>query len=416
MRVIRPSGIRAQLPVSLLAVVLAACQPTAPGTSEPSGAGALGSPTPTLGVAYPRPTAFAPSAEPTATFGATSAPIGSPTAAPPAGGVYAATLGGLSDAMADIPARVYVPNERGGKVVVIDPATFEIVDRIEVGTYPEHVSPSWDGQLLYVNNMNSDSMSVIDPRTGRVTDEVSVPFPYNLYFTPDGTRAIVVQDMVKGAPEDENGLRFLTNPGFGELGFVPIPWAGADHLDFSADGRFLYLSCEYSGRVAVVDVERMRVTAEIVVGGFPTDVRLAPDGRHVFVANQLLHNLTVIDTTTNKVVEVVKLQKGSHGLALGREATVLFVTNRLAGSVSVVDVATWAVIDTWEVGGSPDMIAVSADGKQLWISNRWDRSVAVLDSATGRVLKRIETGAYPHGLAFWPLPGRFSLGHNGNMR
>jgi hypothetical protein len=40
----------------------------------------------------------------------------------------------------------------------------------------------------------------------------------------------------------------------------------------------------------------------------------------------------------------------------------------------------------------------------------------VVDSATGKVLKEIETGARPHGLAFWPLPGRYSLGHNGNMR
>jgi YVTN family beta-propeller protein len=299
---------------------------------------------------------------------------------------------------------------------VIDPATFEIVDRLEVGAYPEHVSPSWDGQLLYVNNMNANSMSVIDPRTGEVTGEIPMPYPYNLYFTPDGTRAIVVQDMVHGAPEDENGIRFLTYPGFQDLGFLPIRWAGADHLDFSADGKLVYLSCEYSGRVVVVDVASMAITAEIVVGGFPTDVRLAPDGRHVFVANQMLHALTVIDTTTNLVVDIIKLQKGSHGLALSRDARRLFVTNRIAGSVSVVDVDTRAVVDTWEIGGSPDMIAVSADGTQLWISNRWDRSVVVVDSATGTVLKSIETGAYPHGLAYWPLPGRYSIGHNGNMR
>jgi YVTN family beta-propeller protein len=400
-----------RLRTSLLAVILAGCQPAAPST--PRATPAEGTPGPSTGTGSAAPsTTF-----PVATTSPTASTRPSPAAsAAPRGGIYAATLGGLSGAMSDIPARVWVPNERGGKVVVIDPATLEIVNRLDVGTYPEHVSPSWDGQRLYVNNMNSDSMTVIDPRTGMVTGEVSVPFPYNLYFTPDGSRAIVVQDMLRGAPKDENGLRFLTNPGFEEVGFVPIRWAGADHLDFSSDGKFLYLSCEYSGRVAVVDVEKMKVTAEIAVGGFPTDVRLAPDGRHLFVANQLLHNLTVIDTETNKVVELVKLQEGSHGLALGRDATVLFVTNRLAGSVSVVDVETWQVIETWRIGGSPDMVAVSADGRQLWISNRWNRSVVVVDSATGSVIKRIETGAYPHGLAYWPLPGRYSLGHNGNMR
>ena len=404
----RPIAHRRGAAAALLAMILTGCQsvpPVAPTSSPVASQGSAG-PTP------PPPSTPAPTGRPTAGPAASS-----PTpSANLEGGVYWAAVGKVSSALADIPPRVWVPNERGGRVIVIDPTTFEIVDRLEVGTYPEHVSPSWDGQLLYVNNMNSNSMSVIDPRLGTVTGEVSVPFPYNLYFTPDGTRAIVVQDMLRGAPKDENGIRFLTNPGFEELGFLPVPWAGADHLDFSADGKLLYLSCEYSARVAVVNVERMQIVDEIVVGGFPTDVRLAPDGRYLFVANQLLDGLTVIDTTTNKVVEIVKLQEGSHGLALSRDASLLYVTNRVAGSVSVVDVETWDVHDTWKIGGSPDMIAVSTDGAQIWISNRWDRSVVVVDSSTGRVIRTIETGAYPHGLAYWPLPGRYSLGHNGNMR
>ena len=391
----------------VLAVAILGCQaaPTSPISSSAA------SSTPTATAATVTPAAARPSPTPTAGL-STPPPSGSPV-----GGIYSATITGVvSPALADIPPRVWVPNERGGKVVVIDPATFEIVDRLEVGAYPEHVTPSWNGQVLYVNNMNSDSMSIIDPRSGTITGEVRVPAPYNLYFTPDGTRAIVVADMLRGAPEDENGLRFYSYPAFEELAFVPVPWAGADHLDFSADGRRLFLSCEYSARVVVVDVESMEIEKTIVVGGFPTDVRLSPDGTRVFVANQLEHGLTVIDAGSGDIVDFVKLAKGSHGLALSRDARALYVTNRIAGSVSVIDVETFAVLATWSIGGSPDMIAVSADGSQLWISNRWDRTVVVLDSADGRIIRTIETGAYPHGLAFWPLPGRFSLGHNGNMR
>jgi YVTN family beta-propeller protein len=404
MRMALRRGSTKRLPAVLLPLLVAACSaaPTlTPDATTPSSA---------------VPASLAPTASP----GPSRTPIASTTPTPssaPLGGIYSATTDGrLAAAVSDIPARVWVPNERGGQVIVIDPTTFEIVDRLDVGRYPEHVSPSWDGQLLYVNNMNANSMSVIDPRTGKVVGSLATPSPYNLYFTPDGTRAIVVEDMTHGAPEDENGLRFYTYPGFVELAFVPVRWAGADHLDFSADGRTIYLSCEYSGRVVVVDVATMKVTSEIVVGGFPTDVRLAPDGRYLFVANQLLHGLSVIDVTTGALVDFIKLQKGSHGLAMSRDATRLYVTNRLAGSLSVIDMTSRTVVSTWEIGGSPDMIAVSADGRQIWISNRWDRSVVVVDSETGAVLKSIETGAYPHGLAYWPLPGRFSLGHNGNMR
>jgi DNA-binding beta-propeller fold protein YncE len=87
------------------------------------------------------------------------------------------------------------------------------------------------------------------------------------------------------------------------------------------------------------------------------------------------------------------------------------------GSVSVIDFATRAVKVTWFVpgGGSPDMGNVSADGKALWLSGRFDNLVCAIDTSTGEV-KTIKVGREPHGLTVWPQPGRYSLGHTGNMR
>jgi len=58
---------------------------------------------------------------------------------------------------------------------------------------------------------------------------------------------------------------------------------------------------------------------------------------------------------------------------------------------------------------------VSADGKTLWLSGRYDNVVYAIDTATGAT-KVIAVGTEPHGLAVWPQPGRYSLGHTGNMR
>jgi YVTN family beta-propeller protein len=87
------------------------------------------------------------------------------------------------------------------------------------------------------------------------------------------------------------------------------------------------------------------------------------------------------------------------------------------GSVSVVDCATGKVDANWPIpgGGSPDMGNVSADGRQLWLSGRYDNVVYVFDTSSGAVT-RIPVGKEPHGLAVWPQPGRYSLGHTGNMR
>jgi hypothetical protein len=58
---------------------------------------------------------------------------------------------------------------------------------------------------------------------------------------------------------------------------------------------------------------------------------------------------------------------------------------------------------------------VSADGKWLWLSGRYDNVVYAFNTQTGEA-KIIPVGREPHGLAVWPQPGRYSLGHTGNMR
>jgi DNA-binding beta-propeller fold protein YncE len=59
---------------------------------------------------------------------------------------------------------------------------------------------------------------------------------------------------------------------------------------------------------------------------------------------------------------------------------------------------------------------LTADGRELWLSGRFDHEVYVFDTTTGALAARIPVPPGPHGLAVWPLAGRFSLGHTGNMR
>src|SRR6266545_810532 len=109
--------------------------------------------------------------------------------------VYSSTEHGMSAAVAGDPERVYVPNSESGSVDVIDPATFRIVSHFSVGSYPEHITPSWNLRWLFVDNTYGNSLTVVDPRTGQPTGRIiPVTDPYNLYFTPDGSKAIVVAE------------------------------------------------------------------------------------------------------------------------------------------------------------------------------------------------------------------------------
>ena len=359
-----------------------------------------------------------PSEEPSSTPERTASPTAAPTATPePIGGVYAGTTGGeLAPAVADLPHRVYVPNELSNDVAVIDPETLTVVGRFQAGAAPEHISPDWDLSTLYVSNMNGATLTVIDPLTEQPTDTMNVPFPYNLFFTPDGSKAIVVADYLGMDMVADNGLYFYDRETWELIKFVQVPWPGVNHLDFSPDGSYLLVSCESAGAVVKIDVNAMTIVGSVDLGGSPLDVRLAPAGDVFFVANQGTHGVDVVDAETLTHVDHIPTGQGAHAFAFSRDVSRLFVTNRHQGTISVIDTATRELVDTWTIGGSPDMATVSPDGSQLWISNRFHGTVTVLNPASGEVLGVIETGGNPHGLTYWPQPGTISLGHNGNMR
>ena len=135
----------------------------------------------------------------------------------------------------------------------------------------------------------------------------------------------------------------------------------------------------------------------------------------------------IVDVESFKKVGFIPTGIGAHGLYPSRDGKRLYVANRGShairgaklgdGGVSVIDFATEKVVARWAVpgGGSPDMGNVSADGRWLWLSARYDNVVYRFDTTTGAV-DQVKVGTEPHGLAVWPQPGRYSLGHTGNMR
>ncbi len=350
--------------------------------------------------------AQSPSATPAAVMAAASASAAPAAAGAAATNVYSGTKDGLAPQVAGIAPRVYVPNEKSNSVTVIDPATYQVVGRFATGSSPEHITPSWDLRTLYVNDAG---LTAIDPRTAAVRGHVSVAMPYNLYFTVDGAKAIVVA-------EELHRLDFYDSKTWALLKSVPIGCNGIDHLDFSADGGFLLASCEFAGRLVKVDTNAMTVADTVVVGGLPVDVKLSPSGDAFFVANQARDGVSVIDGVTLKETRFITTGRGAHGLAMSHDARSLFVSNRLAGTISVIDVSSRTVRANWVVGGSPDMLTLSADGLELWTGNRFANTVIVVSTESGTVTHTIQVGDRPHGLTFFPQPGRFSLGHNGVYR
>jgi YVTN family beta-propeller protein len=388
--------------VASLIVLASAC-----GGSGDQGAQAS-APSPTPSTATATPSSASPSPE-VAT--PSPSPSASPTSSPHAAkNVYAAIASGtFAPATHGVPTRVYVPDNDSNDVRVIDPKTFKVVRTFAVGQEPQHITPSWNLRHLYVGNVYSNSLTEIDPKTGRPGRTISVPDPYNLYFTPDGKHAI---DVAEG-----HDTLFFYDPTTWKLqGSLAIPYRGPDHMDFSANGRYFLISTEYAGVVVKVQVSPRKIIGTVSLGGSTVDVKVSPDGSVFYVANQIRGGVSVIDPVHMKEIGFIRTGAGAHGFAMARDARHLYVANRLAGTISVIDTTTRKVVKTWHVGGSPDMLQVSADGTQLWTTNRFDASVSVIDTKTGRVLHTIPVGGHPHGLTLFPQPGRYSIGHNGVYR
>jgi YVTN family beta-propeller protein len=232
---------------------------------------------------------------------------------------------------------------------------------------------------------------------------------------------------------------------------LPVPGCnGINHADYDATGSYLLVTCEFAGKLAKIDMTSRTVvglldlSAHPVPGqpvpmamtmpdgtsaaSMPQDVRAAPDGHHFYVADMLAGGVFVIDGDSLSVEQFIATGIGAHGITPSRDGAHLYVANRGStmidgpphgpGSVSVLDVTSNTVTATWSVpgGGSPDMGNLNATGTELWLSGRYDGEVYVFDTVTGALAARIPVGKGPHGLTVWPQPGRYSLGHTGNMR
>ena len=310
-------------------------------------------------------------------------------------------------------ARIYVPNSKSASVDVIDPRSGRRVDHFAVPVQPEHVVPSWDLKTLWVASDAGNALVAINPFTGRHARPIPVDDPYNLYFTPDGSRAIVVAERLQR-------LDFRAPHSMRLLHSLPVECKGVDHLDFTVGGGRLIASCEFSGQMVEVDVRRERVVRHIPLrpGAMPQDVRLSPDGSTFFVADMASNGVWTIDAHTMRKSGFIATGMGAHGIYPSRSGTLLYVTNRMEGSISVVDPRRRRVLRKWRLpgGGSPDMGGVSADGRDLWVTGRYNGVLYDISTVTGRLKRRIPVGSGPHGAAVWPQPGRYSLGHTGNMR
>ena len=191
------------------------------------------------------------------------------------------------------------------------------------------------------------------------------------------------------------------------------------NLALRPGGKELYIACEASDSVVVVEVAAREKVAEIPVGGNPADVAFSPDGRRAFVSNRLDDTVSVIDATARRVIATLRVGDEPHGLMTDRQGKLLYVLNTSSDDISVFDAVALKWVKDLSAGRRPWSLALSPEGDRILVTNTlsrfafrapFDSEVTAIETGRGIVEDRLVVpGANLMMGVDWHPGGKFAL-------
>ena len=314
---------------------------------------------------------------------------------------------------------LYVSDETGGAVVVIDTATAQVVERITVGKRPRGIKLSRDGAMLFVAlsgspiagpgvdesklppaDRTADGIGVVDLSTHKlVRNLTSGQDPEAFAFSPDGKTMYVSNE--ESAEMSVIDVTSGTVRSRVKVGEEP------EGVTVRPDGREVYVTCEGDNEVFAVDTTSLKVVGRMKTAARPRSIVFTTDGKTAFVTAETAATVSVIDTARHTVSAPIVIPKGKDptaprpmGAVLSPDGSQVYVSLGRAKAIAVIDVAKRAHTRTIEdVGDRPWGIAVSADGTKVYTANGPSADVSFVDVTSGTVERRVATGGSPWGLA-----------------
>jgi len=192
------------------------------------------------------------------------------------------------------------------------------------------------------------------------------------------------------------------------------------NMALSPDAKELYVACEASNTVIVVNIQTRQKIAEIPVGRQPNDVTFSPDGKRAYVSHRLDDTVGVIDVLSRKVIAIIPVGDEPHGVLTDAAGVYLYVLNTSADNISVIDTATLKEVKRLNASEGPWSLSHSPDGALIYVTNYLSRfvpfrmpamsEVTVVDTKLAVVENRITIQAanLVQGIA-WHPGGQFAL-------
>ena len=315
------------------------------------------------------------------------------------GVLVAACATAAPPAPVNVSNRIYVANESGNSVSVIDSNSLEPLKTIPLALKGAHdMALTRDGRTLFVSNLLSGELAVLD--TGTFTVMATLPTGnrcHSIALTNDEKQAWIVNI-------GENNISIIDVARLRILGTIPSVGKLPGHIRFSKDGRFAYITSQEDGQLVVIDTSNHQIIKRVPVGRLPHYILASPDGRYLWGVDTGERHVYVIDMTTNTRVTTIDVGPKPQHIAFGVRGMFgpfAYVAVEDANEIVVIDArpGELKVVDRIAVGNKPSGVSASPEGGRVYVSLQGTDQMAVIDTGTHRVINRVPVGLKPVGIA-----------------
>lgn len=164
----------------------------------------------------------------------------------------------------------------------------------------------------------------------------------------------------------------------------------------SPRGRFAYIADGGSGRLVVIDLQERRIVGHVFVGLQAHHLDFSPDGRRLWVSlGETATTIVRLDTSElrhPRVVGRIHPRLTAHGIEFAPDGRTVWVSSSAAPFVTVFDAATGKPLREIAAGKGPQEIAFS--GTRALITSGYGSSI---ESVSWRTYGRHGAVAMPYG-------------------
>jgi YVTN family beta-propeller protein len=331
--------------------------------------------------------------------------------------------GNPSPAPVQRPDFLYVCNQDGASVSIIDMASLQVVQTIDLQKLgfsatakPHHVVVEPDGSFWYLTLIGENRVLKFD-RENRIVGRAEFETPGLMTLLPKQHMLFVGRSMSAVNPPQRIGVIDPKDMSIDEIDvFFPRPHA----LDSRPQGDFIYSASLAVNQIISVNVatEATKLTTLDGPAHALAHSAISPDGHWLAITTHMPHMMVfdLTDPASPKMQKMIDVGEMPWYPVFTKDGKQVFVANNGSDDVTVIDTKTWTVTKTIKDPGlaQPYGSTLSPDGKYVFVTGNNAKgayaskmatanpanigTVVVIDVATQSVRKVIEVGKGPTGL------------------